>query len=228
MSEDILAKRYGLTARQIRYWRKKGYVPAKKLGRAWVYDLDAHRRFEMIARLLKAGASPQAALEAVGAIESEAPRRLRADASELRLYVVGGEVLVVDGEVMFNPVSRTLVHPILVSDIYSTAESKEARHQRSRGQGSRDRVRGIARVSAEAPEGVRGRGGTVPRPRRRPRCRTKGEAGFHLSRQGHGEARMDSARRRHPRRSDGCVLRDVEHGRREADVRPRSEENGRR
>jgi DNA-binding transcriptional MerR regulator len=131
MSADSLAKRFGLTSRQIRYWRKKGYVPAaKKDGSTWIYDLVAHRRLALVARLLKDGASANAAFAAVGAIEQEAPKRLRAPLHSLQLYVVGDEILATDGKVMFNPVTRTLVHPILVGEVYSSVDDGGAAKKR--------------------------------------------------------------------------------------------------
>ena len=48
------------TPRQLRYWRRKGYVPAaQRVGKAWVYDLPTFKLLRLIADLLRAYDPPR-------------------------------------------------------------------------------------------------------------------------------------------------------------------------
>lgn len=119
---DELARRIGLTARQIRYWRSKGYVPAvSKEGRAWVYDVVSVRRLLLIATLLKAGATPQAVLASMRGLEANAQSWLGTDFWRLKIYVVGSEIFASNGKILVNPVTGELAMPILVRNLHAEA-----------------------------------------------------------------------------------------------------------
>jgi len=123
MAADDIAKRVGLSARQLRDWRRKGYVPAaEKVGKAWVYDLRTFKLLRLIADLLHAGATPQSVVRAVKALQVDAERLLRRPLAALSVYVVGTEILVSDGKMLYSPATGNLVHPILVEDVFSKAE----------------------------------------------------------------------------------------------------------
>jgi DNA-binding transcriptional MerR regulator len=119
---DELARRIGLTARQIRYWRSKGYVPAvRKEGRAWVYDVVSVRRLLLIATLLKAGATPQSVLASMRGLEANAQNWLSTDFWRLKLYVVGSAIFASNGKILVNPVTGELAMPILVRNLHAEA-----------------------------------------------------------------------------------------------------------
>jgi DNA-binding transcriptional MerR regulator len=121
---DHLADKLGLTARQIRYWRKKGYVvAARKEGRAWVYDMVSVKRLALIASLLKEGATPQAVLASVRALEMNAQQWLKTDLWRLKVYVLGSEVLASNGEILVNPATGNLAMPILLERVVTKARS---------------------------------------------------------------------------------------------------------
>jgi DNA-binding transcriptional MerR regulator len=123
MAAEDIAKRVGLTPRQLRYWRRKGYVPAaQRVGKAWVYDLPTFKLLRLIADLLREGASPQSVVRAIKALEVDAERLLHRPLPALSVYVVGSEILVSDGKMLYSPATRNLVHPILVEEVFSKAE----------------------------------------------------------------------------------------------------------
>lgn len=135
MGQEALARRLGLTARQIRYWRKKGYVPAvRREGRTWIYDLASVQRLALIAQLLTGGATPQSVLAAIRALECDAPSKLRRPLSALKVFVAGTEILVGDGQSLFNPVTGDLCHPVLVAEVFGRA-AQIARQERVRSGG---------------------------------------------------------------------------------------------
>ena len=118
MSAKRLAKRVGLTARQIQYLRDEGYVKsARKQGSAWVYDLESERRLVVVARLRKERASPRAAFAAVGNLASNAVRWLGTDFWKLRLHVVGREVFATNGKLLVNARTGQLSNPILLGTL---------------------------------------------------------------------------------------------------------------
>ncbi len=147
---DQLARRIGLTARQIRYWRSKGYVRAvTKEGRAWVYDVVSVRRLLIIAKLLKAGAAPQSVLASIRGLEANSQRWLKTDFWRLKIYVVGSEIIASNGEILANPVTGQTAMPILVRRLQSEArivaqESRSNAGPRPRRQQLVARARGGA------------------------------------------------------------------------------------
>ena len=112
----------------------RGYVPAVgKEGAAWVYEVASVRRLALIARLLKAGATPQSVLTAVRGLEANAQRWLGKDFVELKVYVVGTEVLASNGNMLVNPATGDLAMPILVRLVHAKARelASEARGRRT-------------------------------------------------------------------------------------------------
>lgn len=121
--QERLAERLGLSPRQVRYWRRKGYVPAtRKQGRTWVYDFPAIQRLAIIARLLRMGASPQSVLASIKSLEEDAPTRIGKSLSALSLFVAGAEILASDGHIIFNATTRELVHPIFLRPLIRQAK----------------------------------------------------------------------------------------------------------
>lgn len=152
MTTHDLARRVGLTPRQLTYWRKKGYVhPPHKQGRAWVYDLRTIKTLLLVRHLLEQHATPQCVLAAVRTLEEDAKRLLGTDFWNLKVYVLGSEVFAENGKLLMSVRTRSLAHPVLLKGLLLEADAvhrETGPAQRAAPLRSRRRPRSLSTRSA--------------------------------------------------------------------------------